>query len=161
MRLSYKQEWPGDEATLDCNSGGWRFAPYLMLWQQSLIQPYSAQGMFRYLRSGAYQQRLAFHTPAVWVWCPETLSHSVIRMRLLTIKLSSSLQVLYSPSISTPSSMAISSSSVWSHSSHQTSASRSEPPLSCSPCAILRYRCCLHALYLETKLLHSTPKNIT
>ena len=32
MRLSYKQEWPGDEATLDCNSGGWRFAPYLMLW---------------------------------------------------------------------------------------------------------------------------------
>ena len=107
--------------------------------------------------------KTCFHTPAVWVWCPETLSHShnVIGMRLLTIKLSSSLQVLYSPSISTPSSTAISSSSVWSHSSHQTSASRSEPLLSCSPCAILRYRCCLDALYLETKLLHSTPKNIT
>lgn len=27
MRLSYKQEWPGDEAIVR-----WGFAPYLMLW---------------------------------------------------------------------------------------------------------------------------------
>ena len=65
-------------------------------------------------------------------------SHGVTGMRLLTIKLLSSLQVLYSPSISTPFSMATSSSSVWSHLSHRTSASRSEP-FSCWQCAILYY----------------------